>query len=92
VLPEPHGYRSGAACFGTAMPQCIAVGPNGVDLLRQGRWEAIGDTGYDAVDLAGNVGWASGDQGRIAKVRIVGAAEAATVEAATVAASAAPAR
>ena len=67
-LPDPHGYRSGAACVGGAAPQCIAVGPNGVDLLRQGRWQSLGTTGYDAVDLAGNVGWLSGDQGRIARV------------------------
>ncbi|TAK40217.1 MAG: oxidoreductase [Lysobacteraceae bacterium] len=92
ALPDPLGYRSGAACVGGAAPQCIAVGPNGVDLLRQGRWEALSDTGYDAVDLAGNVGWASGDQGRIGKVLIVGAAEAATVEATPVAASAAHTR
>ena len=70
ALPDPPGYRSGAACVGDANPQCVAVGPNGVDLLRQGRWESLGDTGYDAVDLAGDVGWASGDQGRIARIEI----------------------
>lgn len=68
ALSDPRGYRSGAACVGGDAPQCIAVGPSGVDLLRQGRWEALSDTGYDAVDLAGNTGWASGDQGRIAKI------------------------
>ena len=70
ALPDPPGYRSGAACVGDAYPTCVAVGPNGVDLLRQGRWESLGDTGYDAVDLAGDVGWASGDQGRIARIEI----------------------
>jgi photosystem II stability/assembly factor-like uncharacterized protein len=68
ALPDPHGYRSGAACVGDAVPRCIAVGPGGVDLLRQGQWQALGTTGYDAVDLAGDVGWASGDKGRIARI------------------------
>lgn len=68
ALPEPHGYRSGAACFAGAAPLCVAVGPNGVDLLRQGRWQSLAATGYDAVDIIGNVGWASGDQGRIARI------------------------
>jgi len=69
ALPDPHGYRSGAACFAGA-PLCIAVGPNGVDLLRQSRWESLAAPGYDAVDIAGSVGWASGDQGRIARIGI----------------------
>ena len=69
-LPDPNGYRSGAACVGGDTPQCIAVGPNGVDLLRQGQWQALSATGYDAVDLAGNVGWASGDKGRIARIAL----------------------
>lgn len=70
ALPDPPGYRSGAACIGGDAPQCIAVGPSGVDLLRQGRWEPLSATGYDAVDLAGNSGWATGDQGRIARITL----------------------
>jgi photosystem II stability/assembly factor-like uncharacterized protein len=70
-LPDPHGYRSGVACFDDAAPLCVAVGPNGVDLLRQGRWQSLSATGYDAVDIAGGIGWASGDQGRIARVELV---------------------
>lgn len=69
-LPDPNGYRSGVACAGSAQPQCVAVGPNGVDLLSGGRWQSLSATGYDAIDLAGNVGWASGDQGRIARIEI----------------------
>ena len=69
-LPDPNGYRSGGACAGSAQPQCVAVGPNGVDLLSGGRWQSLSATGYDAIDLAGNVGWASGDQGRIARIEI----------------------
>ena len=70
ALPDPHGYRSGAACFAGAVPLCVAVGPNGVDLLRQGRWQPLSATGYDAVDIVGNVGWASGDKGRIARIAL----------------------
>ncbi|MDQ2701503.1 MAG: oxidoreductase [Pseudomonadota bacterium] len=69
-LPDPHGYRSGAACAGTVQPRCVAVGPNGVDLLVNGRWQSLATTGYDAVDLAGNIGWVSGDQGRIARIQL----------------------
>ncbi|WP_140908278.1 WD40/YVTN/BNR-like repeat-containing protein [Cognatiluteimonas lumbrici] len=69
-LPDPNGYRSGAACLDGRSPQCIAVGPNGVDLLREGRWQALSATGYDSVDIAGDVGWASGDQGRIARIEL----------------------
>jgi hypothetical protein len=68
VLPDPRGYRSGVACFGDAHPRCVAVGPSGVDLLVDGRWQPMSDTGYDAVDFAGDAGWASGDKGRIARI------------------------
>jgi photosystem II stability/assembly factor-like uncharacterized protein len=68
ALPQPHGYRSGVACFAGEAPLCVAVGPNGVDLLRQGRWQALSATGYDAVDVTGKVAWASGDKGRIARI------------------------
>ena len=69
-LPDPNGYRSGVACAGDAQPLCVAVGPNGVDLLSGGRWQSLSTIGYDAIDLAGNVGWASGDQGRIARIEL----------------------
>jgi len=70
VLPPPRGYRSGAACAADAS-SCIAVGPSGVDVWNGEAWSAVSDTGYDAVDLAGNIGWASGDAGRIARVEII---------------------
>lgn len=70
-LPDPRGYRSGAACFGDARPVCVAVGPSGADVLAGGRWRPLSDTGYDAVDFAGNVGWASGDKGRIARIELL---------------------
>ena len=70
ALPDPRGYRSGAACFGDARPTCIAVGPGGVDVLVDGRWQPLSDTGYDAISLAGNVGWTSGDKGRVARIEV----------------------
>ena len=74
ALPDPRGYRSGVACAGDARPRCVAVGPSGVDALVDGRWQPVSDTGYDAIDLAADgsgEGWASGDKGRIARVKIV---------------------
>lgn len=74
ALPAPRGYRSGAACGGVGHEHCVAVGPTGVDVLRDDRWYGIDETGYDAIDLVGNVGWASGDAGRIARIQISEAA------------------
>ena len=69
-LADPRGYRSGAACVGDLQPRCVAVGPSGTDLLVNGRWKALSETGYDAVDMVGHVGWASGDKGRIARIEL----------------------
>lgn len=70
-LPPPRGYRSGAACArGRQADTCIAVGPSGMDLWNGRAWRPLGEVGYDAVDLAGGVGWASGDAGRIARIEI----------------------
>ncbi len=66
-LPAPRGYRSGVDC-GQAPDICIAVGPGGVDAWNGQAWIRSSETGYDAIDLAGNAGWASGDAGRIARV------------------------
>lgn len=69
ALPLTPGYRSGVACGGDANA-CIAVGPTGVDAWNGTKWASVVTTGYDAIDLAGNVGWASGDDGRIARIEI----------------------
>lgn len=66
----PPGYRSGIACAGSRSP-CVAVGPSGVDVWRDDRWQHIDAAGYDAIDLAGNRGWVSGDKGRIARIDLV---------------------
>jgi photosystem II stability/assembly factor-like uncharacterized protein len=70
MLPAPRGYRSGAACTAGDKPQCVAVGPTGIDLLIDAGWKAVSETGYDAVDLAADVGWASGADGRIARIEV----------------------
>jgi photosystem II stability/assembly factor-like uncharacterized protein len=71
AVPAPRGYRSGAACLQHESPTCVAVGPSGVDAWRDGDWHRVADTGYDAIDLAGDAGWASGDAGRIARIEII---------------------
>jgi photosystem II stability/assembly factor-like uncharacterized protein len=69
VLAPPRGYRSGVACAGSTRA-CIAVGPTGVDAWNGETWTPVTDIGYDAIDLAGNTGWVSGDGGRIARIAI----------------------
>lgn len=63
------GYRSGVAC-GSTQPECIAVGPSGVDAWKGTAWSSISKTGYDAIDLVGDSGWASGNEGRIGRIEI----------------------
>lgn len=70
VTIAPRGYRSGAACLDATPLQCVAVGPSGVDAWSAVAWSKASDTGYDAIDLVGNSGWASGDAGRIARIEI----------------------
>ena len=68
-LITPRAYRSGAACVDEKLP-CIATGPSGTDLWDGKRWQSLGDVGFDAIDLHGNLGWLSGDGGRIARIVI----------------------
>ncbi len=67
----PGEYRSGAAWVGHG-PWALAVGPTGSDLSRDGghTWKRF-DTGtFDAVLCAHDGScWASGDLGRVAKLR-----------------------
>jgi hypothetical protein len=69
-MPAPRGYRSGAACTLAVEPHCVAVGPAGVDEWNGSVWLPLQAAGYDAIDLVGNIGWASGDAGRIARIEI----------------------
>ncbi len=73
-MPAPRGYRSGAACTASVEPQCVAVGPAGMDEWNGRAWLPLPGAGYDAIDLVGNTGWASGDAGRIARIEIAPAA------------------
>lgn len=66
----PRGYRSGAGCVDATPLKCVAVGPSGVDAWNSVAWSKVSDTGYDAIDLAGSIGWVSGDAGRIARIEI----------------------
>jgi photosystem II stability/assembly factor-like uncharacterized protein len=66
-LPATPGYRSGVACAASGTT-CIAVGPSGVDAWDGAGWKPVSDIGYDAIDMVGNTGWASGDGGRIAHI------------------------
>lgn len=68
-LPTTPGYRSGIACNDSGTT-CIAVGPSGVDAWDGTAWQRVSSVGYDAVDISGDAGWASGDDGRIARIGI----------------------
>ena len=65
----PAGYRSGIACMDEAIA-CLATGPSGTDWWDGKAWSAVSPLGFDAVDVAGNTGWVSGDGGRIARIGI----------------------
>ena len=69
ILEAPRGFRSGVACIDVIADNCIAVGPSGVDAWTS-QWKPLSETGFDAVSLRGNTGWASGDAGRIARIII----------------------
>jgi hypothetical protein len=69
VTAAPDEYRSGAHWVtGTT---AIAVGPSGSDVsFDKGRsWSRFDSGSFDTVDCAGGfVCWASGEQGRVAKL------------------------
>ncbi len=67
-VAAPRGYRSGVACLDATPLVCVAVGPSGADTWDTVSWKPLSDTGYDAFDMVGSVGWASGDAGRIGRV------------------------
>ncbi|MFI7599117.1 WD40/YVTN/BNR-like repeat-containing protein [Actinoplanes sp. NPDC049681] len=65
---EPGEYRSGAAWLhGTT---ALAVGPTGSDISRDGgrTWTRFDGGSFDAVLCAKGACWASGEQGRVAKL------------------------
>ena len=73
--PTPSGFRSCVAVGrrGTGQPSLIAVGTHGTDLswdLGQ-TWQRVSDLGFNAVQFSenGQVGWAAGSNGRVARWR-----------------------
>ncbi|GIF51281.1 photosystem II stability/assembly factor-like uncharacterized protein [Asanoa ferruginea] len=68
---EPGEYRSGAAWM-TRLGPVLAVGPTGSDVSYDGgrHWSLFDSGSFDAVECAGlAVCYASGEQGRIARLR-----------------------
>lgn len=66
----PGEYRSGAAWVGRG-PAALAVGPTGSDLSTDGgrTWKRFDTGSFDAVLCVPRACWASGEQGRVAKLR-----------------------
>jgi hypothetical protein len=64
----PGEYRSGAAWVGGTT--ALAVGPTGSDLSRDGgrTWSEFDAGSFDAVLCVSGSCWASGEQGRVAKL------------------------
>lgn len=70
---RPEGYRSCVArVHGTRGPTLVAVGPSGSDYSVDGgrTWTLLGSEGFHALSVArgGEVAWAVGEQGRIARL------------------------
>jgi len=65
--PAPPGYRSSLSSTGRG--RVVATGTSGTDSLEfGGRWDGVGP-GYNAVAMRGEVGWAVGPKGRVARLR-----------------------
>ena len=67
----PGGYRSGSSWLPGICDTAIAVGPTGSDItFDNGKaWQAFDDGSFDSVEcLPGRVCWASGEDGRVAKL------------------------
>jgi photosystem II stability/assembly factor-like uncharacterized protein len=69
VADAPNQYRSGAAWMTGRI--AIAVGPSGSDISLDGgaSWQPLDTGSFDTVDCArANACWASGEQGRVARL------------------------
>lgn len=72
AVAEPGEYRSGVTWVPRPGQVALAVGPTGSDISYDGglKWTRFDSGSFDAVDCAPDGGcWASGEQGRIAKLR-----------------------
>lgn len=68
----PSAYRSGVAWLPHSRSRALAVGPTGTDLTRDGgrTWRTVDTGSYDTVDCTADGGcWASGEKGRVARLR-----------------------
>ncbi|WP_406864031.1 oxidoreductase [Streptomyces sp. HUAS MG47] len=67
----PPAYRSGVTWLPHSRAAALAVGPTGTDLTTDGgrTWRTVDTGSYDTVDCTSDGGcWASGEQGRIARL------------------------
>ncbi|MCX4978281.1 oxidoreductase [Streptomyces sp. NBC_00554] len=67
----PPAYRSGVTWLPHSRTSALAVGPTGTDLTTDGgrTWRTLDTGSYDTVDCAPDLGcWASGEQGRVARL------------------------
>ncbi|WP_330186227.1 oxidoreductase [Dactylosporangium sp. AC04546] len=67
----PGEYRSGAAWRGAHGDTAYAVGPTGSDVTYDGgrTWHRFDTGSFDSVQCAGGACWASGEAGRIGRLR-----------------------
>lgn len=71
----PGGYRSGVSWVPNRERTAIAVGPSGSDISFDGgqNWRVVDNGTFDAVEcVSGNVCWASGSRGRVARLYLAG--------------------
>ncbi|MFC4465677.1 WD40/YVTN/BNR-like repeat-containing protein [Streptomyces xiangluensis] len=67
----PPAYRSGVTWLPHSRSAALAVGPTGTDLTTDGgrTWRTLDTGSYDTVDCTPDLGcWASGEQGRVARL------------------------
>lgn len=66
----PQGYRSGSAWVPGTHRTVVAVGPTGSDVSVDGgrSWKQFDDGSFDSVECARGACWASGEQGRAARL------------------------
>ncbi len=73
AITPPRGYRSGVA-YNTGRKLLMAVGTSGSDYSTDGgkNWLSADTTGYHSIQFVkdGQVGWATGAEGRIAKISL----------------------
>ncbi|KAK9790494.1 putative Oxidoreductase [Seiridium cardinale] len=69
----PGGYRSGASWVPGLCGMAVAVGPTGSDITLDGgnTWNGFGNGSFDSVEcISGQVCWASGEAGRVARLTL----------------------